>query len=72
MAVRETWLICVSCQTPIALGGKDSENNVQIACANELGLDGIVTRDEADFQAMGIPVFTPQTLLTELSRRQQP
>jgi predicted nucleic acid-binding protein len=58
-------------RTAINLNGKDFEDNVQIACVNELGLDGIVTRDGADFQATGVPVFTPQTLLTELSRRQQ-
>lgn len=58
-------------KTAINLNGKDFEDNVQIACVNELGLDGIVTRDEADFQATGIPVFTPQALLTELTRRQQ-
>ena len=58
-------------KTALNLKGKDFEDNVQIACVNELGLDGIVTRDGADFQATGIPVFTPQALLTELTRRQQ-
>lgn len=58
-------------KTAVNLKGKDFEDNVQIACVNELGLDGIVTRDVTDFQATGIPVFTPQALLTELTRRQQ-
>ena len=58
-------------KTAVSLNGKDFEDNVQIACVNELGLDGIVTRDVADFQATGISVFTPQALLTELTRRQQ-
>ena len=38
------------------------EDAVQIACAIELELEGIVTRDMNGFAGSPIPVFSPQEL----------
>jgi predicted nucleic acid-binding protein len=55
------------------LPGKDFEDNLQIASAQIAELDGIVTRNKADFSAATIPVFTPAELLAQLdSANRQP
>ncbi len=46
--------------------GPDFEDNLQIACAVEAGLDAIVTRDPLGFSNSPIPVFTPADLLARL------
>jgi len=48
-------------------GGKDFEDNLQIACAAIAGLDGIVTRDKTGFKDTAMPVWTPEELLAQLS-----
>lgn len=42
-----------------AFPGDDFEDNVQIACASHLALDGIVTRDPQGFMSSPLPVLTP-------------
>ncbi|NKQ34487.1 MAG: PIN domain-containing protein [Chloroflexi bacterium] len=48
------------------LPGADLEDNVQIACAQALDLDAIVTRDKPGFQKTSIPILTPSELIAEL------
>ena len=48
------------------LPGNDFEDNLQIACATRAGLDAIVTRDKAGFQASPLPVLAPAELLARL------
>jgi len=50
-----------------ALPGDDFADNLQIVCADIAGLDAIVTRNKADFQAATIPIFAPPELLVQLS-----
>ncbi len=50
----------------LTLTGSDFEDNVQIACAMLAGLDALVTRNETDFAAAPLPVFTPAGLLAQL------
>jgi predicted nucleic acid-binding protein len=45
----------------------DFEDNVQIACALNENLDGIVTRDKAGFKHSSIPIFTPAEALAALA-----
>src|SRR5258708_26019488 len=40
-----------------AFSGPDFEDDLQIACAIQAGVDGIVTRDPLGFAASPIPVF---------------
>lgn len=47
--------------------GSDFEDNLQIACAVEAGLDVIVSRDPAGFAHSPIPVWTPAQLLQQLT-----
>ena len=49
-----------------AFAGPDFEDNLQIACAVEAGLDAIVTRDPRGFSNSRIPAFTPADLLARL------
>ncbi|HEX6797023.1 MAG TPA: PIN domain-containing protein [Ktedonobacterales bacterium] len=51
-----------------ALLGRDSEDNVQIACAQHAALDLIVTRDPAGFHDAPMPVVEP----AEAARRAAP
>ena len=51
----------------IELGLPDFEDAVQIACAIELELEGIVTRDVNGFVGSPIPIFSPQELRNRLS-----
>ena len=48
------------------LGGKDFEDDLQIASAISGGVDAIVTRDHAGFAHSAIPVLSPADLLTRL------
>ena len=47
--------------------GSDYEDNLQIACAVEAGLDAIVSRDPTGFARSPIPVLTPADLLQQLA-----
>lgn len=49
----------------LTLPGRDFEDNVQIACASLAGLDAIITRDAAGFQAAPLPAFTPTTFVEQ-------
>ncbi|MCB0242117.1 MAG: PIN domain-containing protein [Anaerolineae bacterium] len=48
------------------LSGRDFEDNVQIACAEALDLEAIVTRNTQDFAFASMVVFTPTALLDHL------
>jgi hypothetical protein len=50
-----------------AFAGLDFEDDLQIACAVQAGVDAIVTRDPRGFAASPIPVFTPVDLVVSLS-----
>ncbi len=52
--------------------GPDFEDDLQIACAVQAGVDGIVTRDPRGFAASPIPVITPVDLVASLSRPPTP
>ncbi len=41
------------------LSGADFEDNVQIACAESIGLDAIVSRDKESFQGSTLAVWLP-------------
>lgn len=47
--------------------GSDYEDNLQIACAVEAGLDAIVSRDLTGFAQSPIPVLTPADLPQQLA-----
>ena len=49
--------------TASALSGNDFEDNVQIACAQSLGLDVIVTRDVVGFAHPPIPAVEPLAVI---------
>jgi predicted nucleic acid-binding protein len=48
-------------------GGNDFEDDLQIACAVQAGLDAIVTPNPKDFPGSPIPVLTPKELLAVLA-----
>jgi predicted nucleic acid-binding protein len=48
--------------------GTDFEDNLQIACAVEAGLDAIVTRDLKGFAGSTVAVLTPAELLARISK----
>jgi predicted nucleic acid-binding protein len=48
------------------LGGKDFEDNVQMASASAYQLDFIVTRDEQGFVGSSVPALTPQELMAQI------
>jgi predicted nucleic acid-binding protein len=50
------------------LPGTDFEDNIQIACADFLGLDALVTRNKADFEVALLPVMTPKELLVKINQ----
>jgi predicted nucleic acid-binding protein len=54
-------------QTAAALGGRDFEDSLQIACAAGAKLDAIVTRDPAGFADSPVEVVRPAELLSRLS-----
>ncbi len=47
--------------------GNDYEDNVQIACAVEVAVAVIITRDPAGFSGSPIPVLTPADLVARLA-----
>lgn len=49
-----------------ALGGADFEDDLQIACAIQAGVDAIVTRDPRGFAASPMPVMTPAEVVATL------
>ena len=63
MVSRQTLELAVS------LSGRDFEDNLQIACAIEQGLDAIVTSNIKDFRAAGITLYTPVQLVKWLKLR---
>lgn len=50
----------------LAMTGPDFEDDVQIACAVQSSLDGIVTRNPADFKGAPCRVYSPAELLAAL------
>lgn len=54
-------------EAALQLPGSDFEDNLQIACAREHRLQGIVTRDPAGFASSPIKVWTPQECCQELN-----
>jgi predicted nucleic acid-binding protein len=54
-------------EAAFALEGRDFEDDLQIACAIDEGLDAIVTRNPGDFADSPIPVLTPAELIDRLS-----
>jgi predicted nucleic acid-binding protein len=52
------------------LPGSDFEDNVQIACAQNMKLDGIVTRDKKGFKHSPVAVYTPSEELSALTSSQ--
>ena len=55
-------------QMATTLPGSDFEDNLQIACAMEAGLDAIVTRNPRDFVDSPVLVLTPADFLAQLPR----
>jgi hypothetical protein len=53
-------------QAAVAIGGRDLEDNLQIACATAAKLEGIVTRDPAGFAHSPVAVLTPTQFLQRL------
>jgi len=52
-----------------SLAGKDFEDDLQIACAVEIGADAIVSRDPSGFAHSPVPVFSPTELLQHLGNK---
>ena len=50
-----------------ALPGNDFEDNVQIACATNAGLDLIITRNPTDFRASPVTVIEPPQITAYLA-----
>src|SRR5260370_528045 len=50
----------------LAMTGADFEDNLQIACAVQAGVDGIVTRDPLGFAGSPLPVLSPTALVAQL------
>ena len=55
-----------------AFSGPDFEDDLQIACGVQAGVDAIVTRDPRGFAAAPISVFTPADLVVSLSGPRTP
>jgi predicted nucleic acid-binding protein len=53
-------------QSATQMEGSDFEDNVQIACAQNLNIDVIVTRDEKGFKNSSIPSQTPNQFVAKL------
>ena len=51
----------------LVMGGKDFEDDVQIAAAQGAGLDGVLTRDPTGFASAVIAVWDPQAFAKLLS-----
>ena len=55
-----------------ALSGPDFEDDLQIACAVQAGVDAIVTRDPRGFASSPIPILSPADLVAALSASPTP
>ncbi len=55
-----------------SFGGEDFEDDLQVACAVEIGAEAIVSRDPKGFAHSSIPVLAPTALLEHLASRQAP
>ncbi len=64
VAVDQTVLVYAN-QIP----SSDFEDNVQIACVVQAGLEAIVTRDKKGFKVATVPVYTPAELLDVLGTK---
>jgi predicted nucleic acid-binding protein len=53
------------------LEGNDFEDNIQIACAEIGGLDGIVTRDPKGYTHTNLQIWSPVQILKELGLEAQ-
>ena len=54
-------------QAAVALNWKDFEDAIHSACATEMALDAIVTRDKKGFQSPSVQIFQPDELLNFLA-----
>ena len=50
----------------IVFVGDDFEDKLQIACAEAYGLEAIVTRDPAGFQAAKVPILSPVEIVAKI------
>jgi predicted nucleic acid-binding protein len=50
----------------LGMPGPDFEDNLQIACAAQAGVDALVTRDPRGFAHSPLPVLTPADLVARL------
>ena len=57
----------VTLRRALASAGEDFEDNVQAACAQQLALNAIVTRDTEGFAVCPLPVLTPAQCLLSLA-----
>ncbi|WP_199247980.1 PIN domain-containing protein [[Phormidium] sp. ETS-05] len=53
-------------ETALSLGLQDFEDSIQLACAIQNQLDGIVTRDGKDFIGSNLPIYSPTELLNQI------
>lgn len=53
------------------LGGRDFEDNVQIACASAYQLNFIVTRDAHGFVGSSVPALAPQELIAQIQAEKE-
>lgn len=51
----------------LTMQGRDFEDNIVMACAEMMGLDGIVTRNVADFAHSPVSVWSPREALAKIS-----
>jgi predicted nucleic acid-binding protein len=51
----------------MGMPGPDFEDNLQIACAVQAGVDAVVTRDPRGFAHSPLPILTPADLASQLS-----
>ncbi len=65
-ACLDSFAVCTvdraALEAALAMPGGDFEDNVLVACAQSMGLDGIVTRDQSGFTQAGVQVYTPADL----------
>jgi predicted nucleic acid-binding protein len=50
------------------LPGSDYEDNLQLACATETQMDGVVTRDPSGYPGATVPILSPADLLARLAQ----
>ena len=50
------------------LAGSDYEDNLQLACALETQMEGIVTRDRNGYRGATIPILSPADLIAQLAQ----